>query len=222
MRKIGQMMTQQNDFYTPTGIHVYFKDVIHNDEVNVEEVVAHLESLVPHHLLTEVEMIIVGWFDEFERRSIEAFYDSGTLYVSNVQNDNSDMFDDIIHETAHSLEQPYGYLIYGDGELEKEFLRKREHLHDLLWAKGYKIPKSVFMDSDYNEDLDMFLYEDIGYERLSSIISGLYISAYAVTSLREYFATGFTEFYLDPNNHNFLKKVSPVLYKKLTELKDQK
>jgi len=216
------MMTQQNDFYTPTGIHVYFKDVIHNDEVNVEEVVAHLESLVPHHLLTEVEMIIVGWFDEFERRSIEAFYDSGTLYVSNVQNDNSDMFDDIIHETAHSLEQPYGYLIYGDGELEKEFLRKREHLHDLLWAKGYKIPKSVFMDSDYNEDLDMFLYEDIGYERLSSIISGLYISAYAVTSLREYFATGFTEFYLDPNNHNFLKKVSPVLYKKLTELKDQK
>ena len=214
------MMTQQSDFYTPTGIHVYFKDAVHNDEVDVEEVVSHLESLIPHHLLSEVEMIIVGWFDEFERRSIEAFYDGGTLYVSNIQNDNADMFDDIVHETAHSLEQPHGYLIYGDGELEREFIRKREHLHDILWTKGYKIPKQVFLDPDYNEDLDMFLYEDIGYDTLSSMVQGLFISAYAVTSLREYFATGFTEFYMDPNNHNYLQKVSPVLYKKLIELKE--
>lgn len=214
------MMPAQSDFYTPTGIHVYFKDSVDNENVDVEEVVSHLESVVPHHLLSEVEMVIVGWFDEFEKRSINAYYDGGTLYISHLQDDNSDMFDDIIHETAHSLEQPYGYLIYGDGDLQREFLRKREHIHNLLWANGYKIPKSVFLDPDYNEDLDMFLYEKIGYDKLSALARGVFVSAYAITSLREYFATGFTEFYLDPNNHNFLKKISPVLYQKLSELNE--
>jgi len=49
---------------------------------------------------------------------------------------------------------------------------------------------------------------------------GLFITAYAPTSLREYFATGFLEFYLEPN-HNFLKKTSPQLYKKLIVLQNQ-
>ena len=212
-------MAAQSDFYTPTGIHVYFKDGIENDNVDPEEVVSDLENMLPKHLLSEIEMIIVGWFKEFERRSINAFYDGGTLYVSNMQSDNSDMFDDLLHETAHSLEQPYGMLIYGDGRLEKEFLRKRKHLHDLLWARGFKIPESVFVSPEYDEELDMFLYEEVGYEKLSSMVRGLFISAYAVTSLREYFATGFTEFYMD-SNHKFLKTVSPVLYEKLVELKD--
>jgi len=213
------MMAAQSDFYTPTGIHVYFKDSIENEEIDPESVVGRLEDTIPSPLLSEIEMIIIGWFEEFERRSINAFYDGGTLYVSNVQDDNSDMFDDLVHETSHSLEQPYGMLIYGDGDLEKEFLRKREHLHDLLWVQGYKIPKAVFRNPEYNEDLDMFLYEEIGYEKLSSLIRGLFISAYSVTSLREYFATGFTDFYLDPN-HDFLKMTCPVLYKKLLELSD--
>ena len=215
--KAKRMMATQSDFYTPTGIHVYFKDNIENKEIDPELVVGRLEDALPLPLLSEIEMIIIGWFEEFERRSINAFYDSGTLYISNVQDNNSDMFDDLVHETSHSLEQPHGMLIYGDGELEKEFLRKRGHLHDLLWAKGYKIPKVVFYDPEYNEELDMFLYEDLGYEKLSSLIRGLFISAYSVTSLREYFATGFTDFYLDPN-HDFLKTTCPVLYKKLLEL----
>ena len=213
------MMAPQSDFYTPRGIHVYFKDGIKNDNIDPEEVVSNLENMLPNHLLSEIEMIIVGWFEEFDRRSINAFYDGGTLYVSNTQNDNSDMFDDLIHETAHSLEQPYGMLIYGDGKLEREFLRKRKHLHDLLWAKGFKIPESVFVSSEYNEELDMFLYKEVGYEKLSSMVRGLFISAYAVTSLREYFATGFTDFYLEPDR-KFLKTVSPVLYEKLVELND--
>ena len=34
----------------------------------------------------------------------------------------------------------------------------------------------------------MFLYKTVGYEKLSSMIEGLFISAYAPTSLEEYFA----------------------------------
>ena len=47
-------------------------------------------------------MIIVGWFKEFEERDINAFYKDATIYVSNVQDDEDDMVDDIVHEFAHS------------------------------------------------------------------------------------------------------------------------
>jgi hypothetical protein len=210
-------MEQLNNFYTPHGIHVYVDSPLNNEELDLEEIISKVESVIPSHLLSEVEMVIVGWFDEFEDRKINAFYKDGTLHVSNIQDDAKDMYDDIIHEIAHSIEEPYGYEIYGDKKIENEFLRKRKYLYDILWKMGHKIPLSVFLDTEYNEDLDMFLYEKIGYDKLSSIVQGIFVSAYAPTSLREYFATGFTEYYLD-SNHNFLKKTSPALYKKLSLL----
>jgi hypothetical protein len=66
----------------------------------------------------------------------------------------------------------------------------------------------------------MFLYQKIGYDKLSEIMKGIFISPYAATSLREYFATGFTEFYLHPDEHGFLQKIAPELYKKLISLHD--
>ena len=211
------LMEQLNSFYTPHGIHVYVDSPLNNKEIDLEELISKVESTIPSHLLSEIEMVIVGWFKEFEEQKINAFYKDGTLHVSNIQNSMEDMYDDMIHELAHSIEEPYGYQIYGDKKIENEFLRKRKYLHDMLWKMGYKIPLSVFMDTEYNEDLDMFLYEKIGYKKLSNIVEGIFISAYAPTSLREYFATGFTEYYLD-SNHNFLSKVSPALYKKLSLL----
>ena len=61
-----QSMNEQVDCYTSSGVHVYFKDKIENQDVNVEKVIATVESKVPHHLLSELEMIVVGWFKEFE------------------------------------------------------------------------------------------------------------------------------------------------------------
>ena len=216
--KQRQLLEQQTDFYTPTGLHVFFKDPLNN--VDVEKVVSKVESSIPLHLMSEIEMIIVGWFDEFEERSLNAFYDGGTLYVSNIQDDFMDMYDDIVHEISHSLEEPHGYFLYGDKKIENEFLRKRKYVHDILWKMGYKIPLSVFMDPEYNEEFDMFMYEKIGYDKLSTIVAGVFITPYAITSLREYFATGFTEFYMHPDEHKFLQKVSPELYRKLVLLQN--
>tara|TARA_R100000808_G_C2137653_1_gene145748 strand:- start:104 stop:760 length:657 start_codon:yes stop_codon:yes gene_type:complete len=211
-------LEQQTDFYTSTGLHVFFKEPVEN--VDVEKVIAKVESTLPAHLISEIEMIIFGWFDEFEERSLNAFYDGGTLYISNIQDDASDLYDDIIHEISHSLEEPHGYFLYGDKKIENEFLRKRKYAHDMLWKMGYKIPLSVFMNPEYNEELDMFLYEKVGYDKLGPILTGAFLTPYAITSLREYFATGFTEFYLHPEEHDFFKKVSPELYKKLVLLHD--
>ena len=207
------------DFYTPTGIHVYVKDPINNENVDLEKVVAHLEGTLPEHLLGEIEMIIVGNFPEFERRKLNAFYDGGTIYVSPDQDNDDDLYDDLVHETAHSIEQPYGALIYQNGKLEQEFLEKRRNLHKVLWQLGYKIPENVFLNPEYNEEFDMFLLDKVGYDKLETLTQGIFVSPYAATSLQEYFATGFTEYFLD-SNHSYLKQVSPQLYKKLLFLQD--
>ena len=83
---------------------------------------------MPSHMLSEIEMIIFGWFDEFEERSINAFYNDNAIYVSHIQQDEADLFDDLVHEISHSLEEAYGYQIYADEKIKNEFLRKRRYL----------------------------------------------------------------------------------------------
>ena len=214
-----KLLETVSNFYTPTGIHVYFKDALLNDKINIENVISKVEEKIPPHLLSEVEIIIVGWFEEFEVHKLNAFYRDGTLHLSNVQQNEEDMYDDIIHEIAHSLESPLGYSIYGDEKIKNEFLKKRRTLHSVLWEHGFKAPLSFFIEPEYDKEFDMFLYEKIGYNKLSPLTMGLFLSPYAATSLREYLATGFAEFYLD-SNHNFFKKVSPELYKKILLIQD--
>ena len=212
------MLEQSNNFYTPSGIHVYTKDEMMNDLVDLEGVVSKLEAILPDHLRDGVEMIIIGQFDEFAERDINAFYKDGALYVSNFQTDNNDLLDDLIHETAHSVEEQYGMEIYADQKIKNEFLRKREHLYNILSKMNMATDKQRFMDTEYEQEFDEYLFNDVGYDKLSKIVSGVFINPYAPTSLREYFATGFTEFYMNPNEHSFLKTTSPALYAKLEKI----
>jgi hypothetical protein len=213
-----KMLEQSNNFYTPSGIHVYTKDEMMNDLVDLEAVVSQLEAKLPDHLRDGVEMIIIGQFDEFAERDINAFYKDGALYVSNFQTDNDDLLDDLIHETAHSAEEQYGMEIYADQKIKNEFLRKREHIYNILSKMNMATDKQRFMDTEYEQEFDEYLFNDVGYDKLSEILKGVVVTPYAVTSLREYFATAFTEFYLHPDSHNYLKKVSPEVYKKMVEL----
>jgi len=214
-KKQNKIQNQLTDFYTPRGLHVYFKDPLMNDSINVEKVVSSVENTLPQHLTSEVEMVIVGHFDEFEENNFNAFYDSGTIFVTNIQDDEQDMADDLIHEFAHSLEEPHGMLLYGDFKLKNEFLHKRVTLHDILWKSGFKAPKSFFSNIDYDKEFDDFLYKKIGYDKLAEFCKGLFITPYAATSLREYFATGFTDFFMQADDHQYLKKISPALYNKI-------
>ena len=216
-QKQEQLNNKIMDFYTPTGMHVYMQTPV--DGIDVESVIHKIENKLPHHFLDEIEMIVFGWFDEFEERSINAFYKDNAIYVSHMQQDEDDLFDDLVHEISHSLEEAHGYQIYADEKVKKEFLRKRKYLHDILWQAGYRAPLSFFQDIEFNQEFDNFLYKKIGYDKLASMMSGLFISPYAATSLREYFATGFTEYYMD-SNHNFLQKVSPAVVEKIKLLQD--
>ena len=60
------------------------------------------------------------------------------------------------------------------------------------------------------------MYNDIGYDKLRIISSGLFYSPYAITSLREYWANGFENYLLGDRER--LKDLSPVLYTKIEEI----
>ena len=94
------------------------------------------------------------------------------------------------------------------------------HLYRILWEMDFKAPKSFFQNVEFDREFDEFLHQKVGYDILRTAIQGLFISPYAATSLREYFATGFTDFYMD-SDHKYLKTVSPVLYEKIIMLQDE-
>ena len=100
-------------------MHVYFKDEMLNDLIDVDAAVAKYESIIPKHFsYLEIEMIVL-WviLSNFMRRGINAFYDGGTIYISNLQDDEEDILDDLVHELSHGVEDQYGYQIYGDQKI---------------------------------------------------------------------------------------------------------
>lgn len=212
--KQAAMQQQQSDFYTARGTHVYFKDA---SKIDVESVISRLEQKIPEHLLSEMEMIVVGQFEEFEERNISAFYENGILHVSNLQEDEEDMLDDLVHEVAHSIESINGFEIYGDEKLKNEFLSKRERLKNHLQSLGYSINQESFEEVEYDPEFESFLFKTVGKQKLRMICTGLFINAYAPVSLREYFATGFADFYLHPRD-TLLRKLSPQLFEKIINL----
>jgi len=194
---------------------VYIKDPL-PEEVSLKAVLSKIEEIIPKHLATNVEAIYVGKFEHLESREVNAAYLEGALYISNDQDDEEDLLDDIVHELAHSVEEQYGLQIYGDGSLEKEFVRKRKKLYNLLRSYDYNVSRAAFLSVDFSEDFDTLLYKDIGYDKLEHFTMGLFPSNYSVTSLREYFAIGFESYFL--NDRQELLKVSPELFSTVEQL----
>lgn len=209
--------SQRREYTMSESLQLYIKDKLPNN-LDIENILEKISSLIPSHLMSEVDSIFIGMFEEFGEMETNAMFKDGAIYVTNDQDNEEDLIDDIIHEIAHSLENSHGFMIYGDGKLEKEFLSKRKKLYDILESEGLSPDLELFMDPDYTKELDFYLYEDVGYDRLNFIVAsyGLFTSAYSATALREYYANGFEYFFLD--NREYLKEINPVLYTKIEEL----
>ena len=211
-----------SEYWLYNRIIVLVKDPLPED-VNLPRVLKIIEQNIPKHLAHEVDSVYIGGFDEFIEREINSFYRDGAMFITNQQSDDNDLLDDMIHEMAHSVESLHKSKIYMDRAVEEEFLGKRRRLysilknHDTLAKASQKIRKQ-FLNVEYSEEFDMFLYKKIGYPLLSNLTMGLFVDPYAVTSLREYFAIGFEQFYM--RDKIYLQKVSPQVYYKLTELED--
>mgnify|MGYP003677118382 FL=1 len=196
-------------------IAVFVKDPLPED-VNIDYVLSSIEKRIPEHLVYAVDMMYIGQFEEFEKRDTNAAYKDGALYITNEQSDDDDMIDDIVHEMAHACEETYSSLIYSDGTIQDEFIGKRRRLYEILKVEGYKVSLEDFLNTEYSEKFDLFLYEDVGYDKLTFFTMGLFVSPYGATSYREYFANGFEHYFLtDPQ---YVKVISPAVYDKIDGL----
>jgi len=183
--------------------------------ISFTEVVDKIEENIPQHMFDEIDEIFVGSFEENDSRALEAYYESGAIYVTNDMVTADDYVESIIHETAHSVEQARGFEIYGDQKVQEEFLGKRMTLKRTLDTNGYDV-EADFADIEYSEDFDLYLYKEVGYDEIGNLTSGLFYSPYAATSVNEYFANGIENFFL--GNRKYLKKISPQLTKKIWEI----
>jgi len=205
---------RMKDHFNLNGVSVIIKDRL-PDDVDPEFILNYISSRVPFYLTQNVEMIYVGQFPEMKEREINAYYENDAIYVTNEQDDEMDMIEDIIHEISHAVEHYNGEFIYGNGALQREFIAKRKKLSALLSQK-YEVPSDFSINFEYDRAIDEFLYRDVGYDALNQICVGIFSSAYACTSVSEYWAKGFEELFIGQSND--LKQMCPVLYKKLVLL----
>jgi hypothetical protein len=113
---------------------------------------------------------------------------------------------------SHACEESYYSLIYSDGKIQNEFVGKRKRLFEILKAEEYKVDIEDFLNIEYSKEFDEFLYQEVGYDKLTFFTMGLFVSPYGATSYREYFANGFEHYFLtDPQ---YVKVVSPAVYEK--------
>ncbi len=196
-------------------IAVFVKDPLPAG-VKIDYVLSFIEKRIPEHLVYGIDMVYVGDFEEFKARDTNAAYKDGALYITNEQTNEEDMIDDIVHEMSHACEESYYSLIYSDGSIQAEFLGKRRRLFEILKAEEYKVNLEDFLNIEYSEEFDEFLYREVGYDKLTFFTMGLFVSPYGATSCREYFANGFEHYFLtDPQ---YVKVVSPAVYDKVDGL----
>ena len=199
------------DQYQMNGVQVFIKDSL-PEEIAPDFIFNYVGSRIPLFLTTNIDMIYVGQFPEMKEREINAFYENDAIYITNEQDDEMDMIEDIVHEVSHAVEHYNREAIYGDGKLQREFIAKRKRLSTLLSQK-FDVPNDFNINFEYDRAIDDFLYRDVGYDLLNQITVGIFPSAYAATSVSEYWANGFEELFIGEKTS--LKNMCPVLFKKL-------
>tara|TARA_Y100000593_G_scaffold15403_1_gene30037 strand:- start:166 stop:837 length:672 start_codon:yes stop_codon:yes gene_type:complete len=210
---IQNSLKDSNQKLLHSSIYVYVLNPL-PDGFDLDHVLTTIEEIVPEHLVYGLEAIYIGKFGDLEEKEFDALYKDGTIYATNEQDDEDDLIDDIVHELAHLAEENLGHYIYSDRKIIDEFLGKRERLYSILKAHNYEPPgREAFYDLEYNKKFDYFLYKTIGYQRLTYLSMGLFVSPYSITSLREYFAKSFQRYFMDEMEQ--VQKISPAVFEKI-------
>ena len=208
--------TKKENNFEIEGISV-FVDLENTNKLNYRMVIEKMVSSLPRHLYKGLEKIIISPHEKLQKRDLQGMYKNKNIYLTGLQPNEPEILDDLIHEVSHYVEEIYKEQIYSDGKIKEEFLRKRKNLKNLLKRSGYDVRAYNFQNEKYNVEFDQYLYLKVGYKNLGVISSNIFYSPYAATSLKEYFANGFEAFYMR-EEVNKLKKISPILYKKIVFL----
>ena len=144
-----------------------------SEEIKIDDVVEEITNIIPYKFLKGLEGVYVGDFPELKDRDIHAMLKDDAIYLSSIlPDDESVSYDlivsDVVHEIAHLLENKQYYEIYGDKEIETEYLGKKKRLVDLLRANGISFHGmgKLFFSEEHVDELDNFLYDQIGYDKI--------------------------------------------------------
>jgi hypothetical protein len=203
--------------FTVNNIEVFIKDGFLNKDIDFKRTVTKTLERIPSHLYNNVDSIYVGQFDFLKSMKMSASYQDSAIFLSNEQEDEQDIYDDIIHEIGHAVEETYSSFVYADRLIEKEFLLKRKRFKRDLRQSEIDVSGYDFLNVEYDVEFDKFLYSKVGYDRVRSITSSYYMSPYSVTSIREYFAEAFEKFY-EGGDISLIKSMHPALYQKIVKL----
>ena len=214
--RVSSIKQKLERHFTIKGVEVIVKDPLPKN-IDPRETIAKSLSMVPEFLLRNLDVIYIGRFKDLEDRNLQAMYQNSSVFLTNKHVTPEGMIDDLIHEIAHSVEETYKSFIYSDLKIENEFLQKRKSLWSILKSEGFTMELSSYLNVDYEENFDQFLYSEVGYPMLSIFSANLFYSPYAATSIREYFANGFEAFFMREDLPR-LKRNSPVLFKKIVSL----
>jgi len=198
-------------------INVYNSEHLPED-IDIERILKTLGERIPSHLLSGIESVLIGDFEHMREKEVDAMFEDGAIYIyPDYVHSEEDLQSDITHEIAHSLEEEYSSDIYGDGQIEREFIIKRNQLFNALRAnKAPFFPRDFFLNTDYSQEFDEYLYKVVGYPLLTSLTTNIFVSPYGATSLREYFANAFEEYFT--GNIEYVKNISPSIYQKIKNL----
>jgi len=197
-------------------IPIYFKNPL-TRQINIDSVAGRIENLLPATMLRNISAIAIGDYDSLNDRAVDSVYNKKIIYLTNVQDNEEDILENVVHEVAHSLEEIYAESIYGDLILRKEFLKKRRQLYGEL-SKKYTLEEKYFRKTTYTKYLDNLLFKKIGYDALSHFTDPIMVSPYSATSLREYFSEGFEKYYM--GEQQLVQDLSPGLYAKIKSLEE--
>ena len=212
---IKNQQNKLNEIITK-NFNVVIKDPFVN-AVDLKTALFAIEKTIPSSIILNVDIVYIGDFPVLNLRNVQSLFENGAIYLTNKIQDQKELILSLIHEIAHAFEENDSVeYIYGDGQIEQEFLAKRLKLFNLLKVQGYTLNKKQFVQIAFDQNFDTFLKDIIGYSTLSSISNGLFLSPYGITDLREYFANAFEKFY--SGQVNTVKAISPAIYNKLIEI----
>ena len=174
MRKVIKNREENKKSFIFKGIQVSIKDPLPQG-INVMDILKRAEYVIPDSYFGYVDAIYFGDFDILSQKDFSAVYDQGAVFMSSKQVSVADATSHLVHEFAHAVEQNNSSLLYTDGNIEREFVAKREKVHSLLASEGFEIPLSLFYNVEYDDRLDDILYNDVGYPMLAMLTTNIFL-----------------------------------------------
>jgi hypothetical protein len=228
MNHLKQYIVESNSKGHPRGLYLFNKIPFrvtneYPSHINLINVIARIERTIPEWCFRDVEEVFVGEFKNLKQRKVNAVFEDDAIYLLNDRDTEDHVFDDILHEVAHSLEKRYSEQLYSDDtNLREEFLGKRQRLAALLKHDKVHMPNQYVNNVEYSDEMDDFLVNEIGYDRLSGYTKDLFINPYAVTSLSEYVAVAFEKYFSGiQEDRNMVRSLCPTVYRSLQEIEEE-